>query len=99
MGSNPILSASHFCLHAGRACESLGFLGIRMSDDASQQAESLSIIFRCAPEHQGVVPPPIPAVQGLPDWFKAMPPRAFSDTLQLEQMTVKRCPPFIDAMT
>jgi hypothetical protein len=70
-----------------------------MSDDASQEGESLSIIFRCAPEHKGVVPPPIPAVQGLPDWFKAMPQRAFSDTLQLEQMTVKRCPPFIDAMT
>ena len=70
-----------------------------VSNDASQQDESLSIIFRCAPEHKGVVPPPIPAVQGLPDWFKAMPQRAFSDTLQLEQMTVKRCPPFIDAMT
>lgn len=64
----------------------------------SQQTE-LSIVFRCAPEHQGIIPPPIPAVQGLPDWFKAMPRRAFSDTLQLEQMTVKRCPPFIDAMT
>jgi hypothetical protein len=70
-----------------------------MSDDVSPQAESLSITFRCAPEHKGVVPPPIPAVQGLPDWFKAMPQRAFSDTLQMEQMTVKRCPPFIDAMT
>jgi hypothetical protein len=70
-----------------------------MSDVVSQPAEGLSIIFRCAPEHKGVVPPPIPAVQGLPDWFKAMPLRAFSETLQLEQMTVKRCPPFIDAMT
>ena len=70
-----------------------------MNDDVIQQAEGLSIIFRCAPEHKGVVPPPIPAVQGLPDWFKAMPQRAFSERLQLDQMTVKRCPPFIDAMT
>ena len=70
-----------------------------MSEDVSQPAENLSIIFRCAPEHRDVLPRPIPAVQGLPDWFKAMPQRAFSDRLQLEQMTVKRCPPFIDAMT
>ena len=70
-----------------------------MTDDASQPAETLSIIFRCAPEHKDVLPRPIPAVQGLPDWFKTMPQRAFSDTLQVEQMTVKRCPPFIDAMT
>jgi len=82
-----------------RGHESLGILRIRTSDDVSQQAESLSIIFRCAPEHRGVVPPPIPAVQGLPDWFKAMPQRAFSDMLQMDQMTVKKCPPFIDAMT
>jgi hypothetical protein len=38
-------------------------------------------------------------VLGLPDWFKAMPQKAFSSVLQTEQMTVKKCPPFIDAMT
>jgi hypothetical protein len=70
-----------------------------MSNDARQQAESPSIIFRCAPEHKDVLPRPVPAVQGLPDWFKTMPQRAFSEMLQMEQMTVKRCPPFIDAMT
>jgi hypothetical protein len=36
---------------------------------------------------------------GLPDWFKAMPANAFSAVLQMEQMTLKKCPPFVDAMT
>ena len=35
----------------------------------------------------------------LPNWFKAMPHVAFSSLLHEEQMTVKKCPPFIDAMT
>lgn len=70
-----------------------------MSEDVSNQAESPSVTFRCAAELKDLLPRPIPAVQGLPDWFKAMPQRAFSDMLQMEQMTVKKCPPFIDAMT
>jgi hypothetical protein len=36
---------------------------------------------------------------GLPDWFKAMPISSFSALLQSEQMTLKKCPPLIDAMT
>jgi hypothetical protein len=63
------------------------------------QTEALSITFRCPPELKSVLPRPIPAVEGLPAWFKAMPQRAFSDMLQQQQLTVKKCPPFIDAMT
>jgi hypothetical protein len=62
-------------------------------------SEPPTIVFRCPPELDGVIPRPIPAVQGLPDWFRAMPQRAFSAVLQSEQFTLKRCPPFIDAMT
>jgi hypothetical protein len=60
---------------------------------------SATITFRCPPELEAVLPRPIPAVMGIPDWFKAMPANAFSDVMQTEQMTVKKCPPFIDAMT
>jgi len=35
----------------------------------------------------------------LPDWFKAMPSQAFNEVNYLVGDTVKRCPPFIDAMT
>jgi hypothetical protein len=59
----------------------------------------LTITFRCPPELEGILPRPLPAVQGLPDWFKAMPQKAFNVVLQDDQMTVKKCPPFIDAMT
>jgi hypothetical protein len=59
----------------------------------------MRLIFRCRPELAGTLPPPIPAVQGLPDWFKALPQKAFNTTTQSDTQTIKRCPPFIDAMT
>lgn len=58
-----------------------------------------TLSFRCAPELAGILPQPIPAVQGLPQWFKAMPAKTFNPVMQEERDTVKRCPPFIDAMT
>jgi len=58
-----------------------------------------TLTFRCAPELLGILPPPFPAVQGLPGWFKALPQKSYNPTAQEESQTVKRCPPFIDAMT
>jgi hypothetical protein len=63
------------------------------------QANQMTLTFRCPPELEGVLPRPIPAVQGLPGWFKDMPATAFNPTMGDETQTVKRCPPFIDAMT
>ncbi len=65
----------------------------------SQQDDAMALIFRCPKELEGRLPPPIPAAQGLPDWLKAMPATAFSALAGAEDDTVKRCPPFIDAMT
>jgi len=64
-----------------------------------EQASDMTVAFRCLPELESVLPRPIPAVQGLPDWFRRLPQNAFSPTHQKDVMTVKRCPPFIDAMT
>ena len=63
------------------------------------QDATMKLIFRCPPELAGILPPPIPAVQGLPDWFKALPSKAFNAIAQDDSQTIKRCPPFIDAMT
>jgi hypothetical protein len=68
-------------------------------DRSVDEANKCVITFRCPPELESVLPRPIPAVQGIPEWFKAMPSRVFSDVLHSDQFTVKRCPPFIDAMT
>ena len=64
-----------------------------------KQDNQMTLTFRCAPELVAVLPRPFPAVEGLPDWFKALPQKAFNAVLQDDSQTVKRCPPFIDAMT
>lgn len=64
-----------------------------MSDD------KLTIKFRCPRELEGLLPAPVPASLGLPDWLKAMPTKAFSALNLKDEQTVKRCPPFVDAMT
>jgi hypothetical protein len=60
---------------------------------------ALTLKFRCPAELDGRIPPPIPANLGVPDWLKAMPPQAFNAINSREEDTIKRCPPFIDAMT
>ena len=67
-------------------------------DEAMAQDE-LALTFRCPPELADMLPPPIPAVEGLPGWFKSLPQRSFNELAQEDTQTVKRCPPFIDAMT
>jgi len=63
------------------------------------QAGQMILKFRCAPELEPILPRPIPAVRGLPDWFKAVPAKSYNPTMGTETPTVKKCPPFIDAMT
>jgi len=57
------------------------------------------IEFLCVPEDQGVVPPPVPAKDVMPDWFKRLPA---VDKAHLSPtnhgLTVKRCMPFLDAL-
>jgi hypothetical protein len=61
--------------------------------------DQMRLTFRCPRELDKILPRPIPAVLGLPDWFKALPQRAFNPTMGGEAHTVKKCPPFLDAMT
>ena len=63
------------------------------------QPEQMTLTFRCPPGLETIIPRPIPAVLGLPDWFKALPAKTFDAIMGEETLTVKKCPPFIDAMT
>ncbi len=65
----------------------------------SRQEDLMALTFRCPKELEGLAPPPMPAAQGLPDWIKSMPAQAFSSLVGGQDDTLKRCPPFIDAMT
>jgi hypothetical protein len=63
------------------------------------QVNRMTLTFRCPPELEKILPQPIPAVLGLPDWFKTLPQKVPDPDADEEIQTVKRCPPFIDAMT
>jgi hypothetical protein len=67
--------------------------------DSENDADEMTLTFRCAAGFEEVLERPIPAVRGLPDWFKALPLKSYNPTMGAETQTVKRCPPFIDAMT
>ncbi|MBN9365301.1 MULTISPECIES: DUF6065 family protein [unclassified Devosia] len=58
------------------------------------------IEFLCTPEDEGVIAPPVPGKEHLPDWFRKLPAvdRSKHGTTDTG-LTVKRCMPFIDAMT
>ena len=58
----------------------------------------MRVIFRCDPALIDVLPRPVPARQALPDWLRAMPNKAFSQTHGQDVRTLKQCPPFVDAM-
>ena len=51
--------------------------------------------FHAAPGKTGSMPRPYPAMQVVPEWYKQMPPLVPSGDVG----TVKRCAPFLDAMT
>ncbi len=64
------------------------------------QRSSQTIRFLCDPKDDGVIAPPVPARTYLPDWFRKLPaitPDAVSPTDT--GLTVKRCMPFLDAMS
>jgi hypothetical protein len=55
------------------------------------------ISFTCDPEWEGVYPKPIPAIKGMPEYFKNM--GQFMDPHDPQSSSVKRCMPFIDALS
>jgi len=60
----------------------------------------MRLTFRCLPGYEDILPKPVPARTGLPDWLKAMPSTVKSETLGgIEVRTLKHCPPMIDALS
>lgn len=56
------------------------------------------IEFLCYEEDYGIIPEPYPARKLMPEWFKALPPKVNREN-KIENSTIKRCAPFLDAMT
>jgi hypothetical protein len=65
----------------------------------TDEPQPVSLTFRCPPELESWLPRPIPAAQGLPEWLRRMPAQAVNALSAAPDDTVKRCPPFVDAMT
>lgn len=58
------------------------------------------IEFVCHPEDKGVIAEPVPAKSVLPDWFRRLPPIDKKHVTATDNgHTIKRCMPFLDAMT
>ncbi len=63
-------------------------------------ATNRAIRFVCRPEDRDVIPPPVPAKDYIPNWFRKLP--AVNEehvSTAGTGLTVKRCMPFLDAMT
>lgn len=58
------------------------------------------ITFLCDPKDKGVIAEPVPAKSAMPEWFKRLPPVDKSQVHSKNNgLTVKRCMPFLDALT
>jgi len=56
------------------------------------QANQVTLTFRCPPGLEELLPRPIRAVRGLPAWFKSMLQHAFHPTTGNCDLTIKKCP-------
>lgn len=58
------------------------------------------LTFLCRKEDEGIIPAPVRAKTALPEWFRKLPPVTESRVSANDSgLTVKRCMPFLDAMT
>ncbi len=59
-----------------------------------------TIEFLCQPDDRGVIAEPVPAKEAMPAWFKRLPAVDKAHVSPTDSaLTVKRCMPFIDALT
>jgi Family of unknown function (DUF6065) len=64
------------------------------------QRKSKSIEFTCAAADFDVIAPPVPAKVHLPEWFRKLPAVDQTHVSATDNgLTIKRCMPFLDAMT
>ena len=56
------------------------------------------IEFFCDPRCKGVIPEPYKAKKYIPKWYKRLPPKMQGED-GFSFSTLKRCPPFLDAMS
>lgn len=67
----------------------------------SDEGEDSVIEFMCSERNHGVIPEPIPANKVLPEWYRELAPRSTGsgERKGLNTSTVKRCMPFLDALS
>ncbi|SEL16811.1 DUF6065 family protein [Haloferax larsenii] len=79
-----------------RVTDLTGFEKLKNDD-----TEDAVIEFVCYEEDYGVIPEPVPANRVLPDWYKNLSQyvKGGNDNVHIGDSTVKRCAPFMEAMT
>ena len=71
---------------------------MRLLKDLVSVIKKPDVEFLCLPEDYGIIPEPFPARKLMPEWFKSLPPHAEKKE-KLNNSTIKRCAPFLDAMS
>lgn len=71
---------------------------MKILDRMKSVIKTEEIEFLCEEIDHNVIPEPYPARKLMPDWFKNLPPKIGKEN-KLTNSTIKRCPPFLDAMT
>lgn len=67
---------------------------------ARRKSGRCNLTFLCRPEDEGVIAPPVAAKSLLPEWFRKLPPVSRDNVSTTNNgLTIKRCMPFLDAMT
>lgn len=71
-----------------------------MLQSIALKASSGQLQFLCDPQDHGVIAEPVPAKAALPDWFRQIPAIDKAELSATNNgLTIKRCMPFLDAMT
>lgn len=70
-----------------------------LTEEETLEGETLEVVFKCSEFWEGVAPPPYPAAQEVPRWYKSLASMAEGEDPEgIPPRSIKRCSPFLDGL-